>query len=109
MNETIQFWLDYAGGINIIWLLLSVTAVTQLFKMLLKSFGKLSADSVRPFPYVAGAFLGLLFISFDTIGVMVGVSCGMISSLSYFAALSYLEREGAPVWQQVVAKRLTLK
>ena len=109
MNETIKFWLDYFGGLNTLNLIASILAVTQLAKMLLKAFDKLTAENIRPIPYVAGAFLGLMFIDFTSRGAMIGVACGMIASLGYFAATAYLERDAAPDWQKVIAKRLNLK
>ena len=109
MNDTIAFWLNYFGGVDIFYLIASILAVTQLAKMLLKAFGRLTTDNVRPIPYVAGSFLGLMFIDFTSRGAMIGVACGMVSSLGYFAALSYLERNAAPDWQKKVAQRLNLK
>jgi len=109
MNATIKFWLEYAGGMDIIWLVLSVLAITQLFKMLLKAFGKLRADTVRPFPYMAGSFLGLMFVDFSARGALIGVACGMVSSVGYYAASAYFERDGATNWQKMIADRLNLK
>lgn len=109
MNNTIAFWLDYIGGINIVYLIFAILASTQLIKMLFKSFGMLSPDTVRPVPYLAGAFIGWVFIEFSARGAMVGVSAGMIASIGFYAALSYLERDDAPKWQKRIADRLSLK
>lgn len=109
VNSDIAFWMDYFGGIETIYLIGSILAVTQLAKMLLKAFWKLTPDNVRPIPYVAGSFLGLMFIDFTSRGAMIGVMCGMASSLGYYALTVYLEREAAPKWQKLIAQRLSLK
>jgi len=109
MNDTIKFWLDYFGGIDLIYVMLACLAFTQLFKMLLKAFGFTNPDSIRPFPYVVGAFTGLALIDFSSRGAMVGMVCGMISSIGFYGAVAYLEREAAPSWQKAIAKRVQLK
>jgi len=109
MSATIKLWLDYFGGPDILWLLLGSIAFTQLAKILLKAFGLLTPDSVRPLPYLFAAFLGLALVDFSTRGVLIGVACGMVSSLGYFTVASYLEREAAPDWQKKIAARMALK
>jgi len=109
MNDTIKFWLEYAGGMDIVWLILSIFAATQLFKMLLKAFNKLSPNSVRPFPYFIGAALGLMFIDSTSHGAMIGVACGMLSSLLFFGASAWLERDASPAWQKRIVQRISLK
>jgi len=109
MNETIKFWLDYIGGADILYLMLVCLAATQLFKMLLSAFDALTPDRVRPFPYVVGSFAGWTFISFDARGAMVGMVGGMVSSLAFFGAVAFLERDAAPDWQKRIAQRIQLK
>ena len=109
MNETIKFWLDYFGGIDLIYVILACLAFTQLFKMLLKSFGFTNPDTIRPFPYLVGSFIGLILIDFSSRGAMVGMVCGMISSIGFFGVVAWLDREASPSWQKAIAKRVQLK
>ena len=109
VNKSIAFWLDYLGGVEVFYLILTILAVTQLVKMLAKAFGKLLPDTIRPVPYVAGAFLGWIFIDFSARGAMIGVSAGMIASLGFYALTAWLEREGAADWQKSIADRISLR
>jgi len=109
MNNTIKFWLDYAGGIDVVWLSLIALAGTQLFKMLIRSFGVEDPMAVRPVPYLIGAFAGLLMIDFSPRGALIGLGCGMLSSLMFFALLSWLERKDAPGWQVKISAWLSMR
>jgi hypothetical protein len=108
LKDTIIFYVNYLGGVDMIYLIGSILAATQLFKMLLDAFGRLDNKAVRPFPYVAGAFLAGIFIDSTARGAMMGVVCGMVASVSYYGALLYLERKAAPAWQIKLAKWLNV-
>ena len=109
MNNMIKFWLDYAGGVDVVWLILIALAGTQLFKMLMKAFAISNPDAVRPVPYVIGSVAGLILIGYSSRGAMLGLACGMLSSLMFFAALSWLERDAAPTWQVKIADWLSMR
>lgn len=109
MNNTIKFWIDYAGGMDVAWVVLIALAGTQLFKMLLKAFSISNADAVRPVPYVIGSIAGLAMVGFTSRGAMVGMACGMLSSLMFFAALTWLERDGSPSYQIKIANWLSMR
>lgn len=110
MSKTIQLWLEYFGiDKTMLFMILAIIAITQLWKMLLKAFNGLNADRVRPMPYLAGSFMGLVYVSFTSAGALTGVAAGMISSLGYYGFTAYLERENAPAWQKKLASRMAMK
>ena len=109
MIDTMKNIVDFLGGIDIIYTILICLAATQLWKMLLDSFGRLDIRAVRPFPYLAGSFVGLAMVEFSTRGVLIGVVCGMVSSIGFFGVVAWLDREASPSWQKAIAKRVQLK
>lgn len=108
-GASIREWLDWLGGVDLIWLVLVCLAGTQLWKMLLDAFNLLQPKCVRPMPYLVGAFASWFFVEYSARGAMVGVAAGMVSSLGYYAASAYLERDAAPVWQKNIARRMSIK
>lgn len=109
MNDTIAFWLNYIGGVDLLYLMWSILAFTQMVKMAFKAIGVSSPDAVRPFPYLFGAFFGWVFVEYSARGAMIGVSAGMIASLCFYALTAWLNRSDAPNWQKDISTRLSLK
>lgn len=109
MIDNIKIILDYLGGVNVLWLILVCLAGTQLFKFLLAAFHVNQPMAVRPVPYLIGALSAGSFIEHSTRGVMIGVACGMVSSLGYVVLTSYADREDAPAWQRKIAAFILLR
>lgn len=110
-SADIQGWIDYFGGMNVIYCILVTLAGTQLWKMLLRAFGRFTVEAVRPMPYLIGAFAGLVLIDMTSRGAMIGLSCGFISSLGWFVIAARLEtgswqEAGKRIGTRMMEKRL---
>jgi len=104
--KEVKFWLDYLGGVDVLWTILTVLAATQVWKLLLKALRRFQPDYVRPMPYVFGAFAGWSFIDFSARGAMVGMSCGMLASFSWFAVAARLEYGSWQAAWPYISKRM---
>ena len=91
MIETLKLIVDYIGGPNVIWCIGSVLAGTQVAKIGLKAFNQFSAERLRIFPFVIGAFAGWEFIEYSARGAMIGMTCGLLASMTWFVVAARLE------------------
>ena len=103
-KENIAFWIDYVGGVDIIWLIGASIAFTQLVKPLVPV--KYRGYALRSISMLTGSFSGLILLEFSSRGAMVGMTCGALSAILWFATSTYLEAGSWAKAAPLIAKRM---
>jgi len=105
MQEMIVFWLNYIGGVNLLYVAAVSISGTQIFKMVSKSQGYDKPVVFRLVSYLCGALAGMEFIG-GTQGPLLGLAVAGIASGAYYAATVWLKNSDK-AWQQALAKHMS--
>jgi len=105
MNEDIAFWINFFGGVNMVYVAVAPISLTQIAKMTMKYYGVHHRLMFRLMPYLFGALSGLYFI--DGIhAALIGLSVAGVSSGLYYAASQRL-KESPEKWKQEIARYMS--
>jgi len=105
MQESIVFWLNYIGGVNLLYVAAVSVACTQIFKMVSKSMGYDKPVVFRLVSYLCGALAGVEFIG-GTQGPLLGLAVAGIASGAYYAATVWLKNSDK-AWHKALAKHMS--
>jgi len=107
MSETIRFWLDYFGGMEVAVVFVSVLIATQIAKPLLSRLG--GGIAVRLFACSFGAVLGAFRLPPVDHGVLLGWAIGGTSAFLWFVATVYFEVGNWKDARPLIASRMRNK
>ncbi|MFC1537142.1 hypothetical protein ACFL48_04980 [Pseudomonadota bacterium] len=105
MNEDIAFWINFFGGVNMIYVAVAPIALTQLSKMTMKYYGVDHKLMFRIMPYLFGSLSGIYFID-GVQAALIGLTVAGVSSGLYYAASRKL-KSSPEQWRQDVAKYMS--
>ena len=105
MSE-LKYWVEFLGGANVIWLLLTIVASTQIAKIGMKALNIFTPDRLRIIPYLIGAFASWPFLGCTFRNALMGLACGGVSSFMWFAIATRFDKGS---WKEAgpeIAKRM---
>jgi len=105
MNDTIAFWINFFGGVNIGYVAAVSVAGTQIVKIAAKASGYDKPAVFRLLSYMFGAYAGLEFIG-GTQGPLIGIAVAGIASGLYYALAQWL-KNSPEKWKQAVARHMS--
>jgi len=105
VSTLVMEWVNYLGGVDILWVALVSVVGTQLAALL--SVAERSQILFRLVPYVLGALTGYTMLAQDASGALIGVAVGMVAAMARSALLFWLLREAALPWMRSLGKYMS--